>query len=270
MIRLLVTDLDGTLLEKGDQVSKANVEAVQQAVAAGITVSIATGRMYRAALPVARTLNINVPIVTYNGALIKRVSGEVIYESTIAPDIVRDVVDFAREKGWYLQSYNDDALYFAEYTEESRGYEAAQLLAGQTVGWAGLKEHSDHVYKLLFITSGAEETEERIRFFRAAFGDRIAAVRSNPNYMEINRPDATKATGVKRLAEALGVSLSETLVIGDSYNDLPMMEVAGTAIAMGNAEDRVKELADAVTTACAEDGFAAAVKKYVLEANAKE
>ncbi len=269
MIKLLVTDLDGTLLPKGADVSAANIAAVQRAVAAGVTVSIATGRMYPAALPVAKSLGVDVPIVTYNGGLIRRVSGEVLFESTMEPELVAEVVDFCHSQGWYLQLYNDNQLYFAEYTEASRGYEAGQKVAGETVGWDGFKEHLNRVHKLVSITGSAEETAERVRIFTEHFGDRVAAVRSNPTYMEINRPGITKASGVRRLAEALGVSLDETIVLGDSYNDLPMMQVAGTSVAMGNAEPAVKDAATFVTGTCAEDGFAAAVEKYVLDANAK-
>ena len=77
-IKLFVTDLDGTLLPTQATVSEGNIRAVQEAVAAGVTVTIATGRMYRAALPVAQALGVNVPIITYNGALIKTVDGKVI------------------------------------------------------------------------------------------------------------------------------------------------------------------------------------------------
>lgn len=270
MIKLLVTDLDGTLLEKGTDVSAANIEAVQQAVAAGVTVSIATGRMYPAALPVAKSLGVDVPIVTYNGGLIRRVTGDVLFESTMEPALVAEVVDFCHSQGWHLQLYNDNRLYFAEYTEASRGYEAAQKMAGETVGWDGLKQRTDRVHKLVSITGSAEETAERVKTFTEHFCDRVAAVRSNPTYMEINSPGITKASGVRRLTEALGVPLDETIVLGDSFNDLPMMQVAGTSVAMGNAEPAVKDAATFVTGTCAEDGFAAAVKKYVLDANAKE
>ena len=93
-IKLFVTDLDGTLLLKGQQVSQENIDAVQAAVKAGVTVTIATGRMYQAALPVAQALGVDVPIITYNGALIKSTSGEVFYENFLPEQVVADVVSF--------------------------------------------------------------------------------------------------------------------------------------------------------------------------------
>ena len=118
-VKLFVTDLDGTLLPGGQQVSAANIEAAQAAVKAGVTVTIATGRMYKAALPVAKALGVDVPIITYNGALIKTVGGEVLYSSFLDPELVCRVVDFCRDRGWYLQTYSKDELYYAEYDENA-------------------------------------------------------------------------------------------------------------------------------------------------------
>lgn len=109
-VKLFVTDLDGTLLPNGRTVSPENIRAVQAAVKAGITVTIATGRMYRAALPVAEALGVNVPIITYNGALIKDTAGTVLYSQFLPARCVGEIADFCQKQGWYVQSYNHDAL----------------------------------------------------------------------------------------------------------------------------------------------------------------
>ena len=119
-IKLFVTDLDGTLLRSGSPVSHGNVAAVQRAVRAGVTVTIATGRMFRAAMPVAQQLGVDVPIITYNGALIKRVSGEVLYQSCLPQETVREVARFCRAQGWYVQLYSNDELYYVEECPQSR------------------------------------------------------------------------------------------------------------------------------------------------------
>ena len=102
-IKLFVTDLDGTLLPSGAEVPRRNIEAAQRAVRAGVTVTIATGRMYRAALPVARALGVDVPIITYNGAVIKSVSGKVYDENFLPPDVVGEVLSFCRARAWHVQ-----------------------------------------------------------------------------------------------------------------------------------------------------------------------
>ena len=263
-IKLFVTDLDGTLLQSGYPPSEANVRAVQEAVRAGVTVTIATGRMFRAALPVADALGVDEPIITYNGALIKRVSGEVLYSSFIPPELVREGIAYCREKGWYLQVYSNDELYYPEHCDESRGYEAEQQIAGHAVGWDGLLEHTDHVCKMLSITSGSEETDARAAAFRAHFGGKLEAMRSNAAYAEIIQPGVTKASALQQLANVLGIDISETMAIGDAENDLPMLRAAGHSVAMANAVPAVKSVCEYETDTVENDGVAQAIDKWVL------
>ena len=266
MTKLFVTDLDGTLLPTATQVSAANIAAVKKMVAAGITVTLATGRMYKAALPVAEQMGVNVPIITYNGALIKSTDGEIIHADYIEPSLAREVLDFFRERGWYIQIYSDDNLYFVEHTAEAKGYENAQQILGHAVG-EKITDYTKHVAKLLSITSGGAETNERVKICNERFAGRIKAVRSNENYAEIVNPNVSKAVAIKILADKLNVAMADVAVIGDSDNDLPMLKAAGKSIAMGNAVPKVKDACDFVTTACEEDGFAAAVNKFILSEN---
>lgn len=263
-IKLFVTDLDGTLLPTGNIVSPKNIKAVQDMVKAGITVTIATGRMYRSALPIAESLGVDVPIITYNGSLIKSVSGEIFYTAYLVPEIVKELINFCKDRGWYLQNYCDDKLYYTEYNDYAKGYEEAVKVSGTAVGWEGLIKITENVPKLLTITSGADESLERIKMFKEKFGDKVDAFQSNANYVEITSHNVSKASAIKILAEKLNIDISETMSIGDSYNDLPMLKAAGKSIAMGNAVDEVKNSCDFVTGNCIDDGFAEAVYKYVL------
>ena len=217
--------------------------AAAQAVRAGVTVTIATGRMFRAALPVAQQLGVDVPIITYNGALIQRVSGEVLYKSCLPPETVREVVRFCRAKGWYVQLYSNDELYYVEECPQSRGYEAEQQIKGHAVGWGGLLAHTEGVCKMLSITSGSEETDARTAILREHFGGTLALV---------------------KLAEVLGVDISEVMAIGDAENDLPMLQAAGHAVAMGNAVPAVKAACEYETSMCEADGVAQAIDKWVI------
>ena len=263
MTKLFVTDLDGTLLPSGIDVSTVNINAAKKMAAAGITVTVATGRMYKAALPVAKKLGVNVPIITYNGALIKTVGGELIHAEYIAPELALEALDFCREKGWYVQIYSDDELYYAERTAEAIGYETAQKIEGHAVG-EEIRHHVTNVTKLLSITSGREETDERVKIFNAHFDGRLKATRSNANYAEIVNPTVSKAAAIGILAAKMNIAIADVTAIGDSDNDLPMLKAAGTSIAMGNAARNVKDACDFVTTNCEEDGFAAAAEKFVL------
>ena len=263
-IKLFVTDLDGTLLPSGAEVPRRNIEAAQRAVRAGVTVTIATGRMYRAALPVARALGVDVPIITYNGAVIKSVSGKVYDENFLPPDVVGEVLSFCRARAWHVQLYADDVLYFAEHDAYAEAYEENQALRGETVGWDGLAAHAEHVAKLLVISDGAEQTAERVVALNEAFGGRVQAMRSNPAYTEVVVPGVTKASALKKLASMLSVPLDAVMAIGDSNNDLPMLQAAGHSVAMGNALPEVKAVCEFSVGTCEEGGFAEAIERYVL------
>ena len=263
-IKLFVTDLDGTLLPSGAEVPRRNIEAAQRAVRAGVTVTIATGRMYRAALPVARALGVDVPIITYNGAVIKSVSGKVYDENFLPPDVVGEVLSFCRARAWHVQLYADDVLYFAEHDAYAEAYEENQALRGETVGWDGLAAHAEHVAKLLVISDGAEQTAERVAALNEAFGGRMQAMRSNPAYTEVVVPGVTKASALKKLASMLSVPLDAVMAIGDSNNDLPMLQAAGHSVAMGNALPEVKAVCEFSVGTCEEGGFAEAIERYVL------
>ena len=265
MIKLIATDLDGTLLPTGTEISPENIEAAKKAAAAGVTVTIATGRMYRAALPVAKNLGVDVPIITYNGALIRTVSGKTLFSSFLAPELIREVLDFVEEQGWYMQTYSKDCLYYPEHCRQSDRYEAAQMVKGEAVGWQGLKEHTEEVTKLLCVTDSSEETEQRIAALKERFGDRIAIVRSSAYYAEIVNRGVSKGEGLKKLAELLGVTIPETMALGDAENDLSILKEAGLSVAMGNAVPEVKAVCDVVTGSCEENGWAEAIYEYALK-----
>ena len=136
-VKLFVSDLDGTMLPSGDIVSSEKIAAVQCAVREGVTVTIATGRMFEAALPVAEALGVDVPIIAYNGALIKSPSGRIYEEHAIDPMLARDIITFAQARGWYIQSYSGGVLRYAVACEESRFYEDSQKITGKAVGRDG-------------------------------------------------------------------------------------------------------------------------------------
>ena len=264
-IKLFVTDLDGTLLLAGQKVPKANIEAVHDMLNNGVIFTIATGRMYSASVEIANSLGVDVPIITYNGALIKTIGGEVFHSAYLDPALIIEIVNFCQARQWHLQSYSNDKLYYPEYNDFAKGYEKTlNISEGKAIGWEGMRQFSENVPKLLSISSSAEETTERIEALKAAFGDRINAIRSNAEYTEITRPEVSKAAAIKILADKWNIDNSEVMVIGDSYNDLPMLKSAGHSVAMGNAPDDVKAVCEFVTDSCDDDGFAKAVYKYVL------
>lgn len=263
-VRLFVSDLDGTMLPDGNVVSAENIAAVRRAVEAGVTVTIATGRMFEAALPVAKALGVDVPIISYNGALIKSPSGHIYEEHLIDPLLAHDILTFCKERGWYIQSYSGGVLRYVEICNESRFYENSQKLTGMAVGWDGLYAHVAGNCKLLLVTEGREVTIKRAETLLSAFGTQVDVTRSADCLIEIVPKGISKASALQSLAAKLGIPIEETMAIGDAYNDLPMLKAAGKSVAMGNAFPEIKEVTDYETLTCEENGLAAAIYHYVL------
>ena len=265
-IKMFVTDMDGTLLNSAKEVTSENKAAIKEIAAKGIVVTIATGRMYPSALPYAKQLDLNVPIITYNGALIRSADGEDLYTGYIPTEDVKDILAFCFEHKWHTHLYSHDELYFCEHTERAKAYEDLSGIKGKIVGQDGLYQHCEAVPKMLVITSGAEESEQVAGILNQKFGEKIFAVRSNPEYVEIVKRGVNKAEAVARLAEKYDIKPEEVMVIGDSDNDLPMMRIAGLSVAMGNANDNVLAYCSKITTDCEHSGVAEAIKKYILQA----
>ena len=266
--KLVAIDLDDTLLDHSRVISPRARAAIRAAVASGVTVTLATGRMYRSALPYARQLELDVPLVTYNGALI-RCSGsdETLLHRPLAADTAAELLALFRERGWYVQVYLDDTLYVRERDANARYYEEIAGVEAVVVGdllWSlpGVPT------KLLAMAEPGRIGEINAAVV-AAFGDRVYTAASKANYLEITDPGVNKGAALDFLAKRMGITRDAVMAIGDSINDLDMIEYAGLGVAMGNASPRVKAAARAVTAANDADGVAEAIEKYVLQASGR-
>lgn len=263
-IKLVAIDLDDTLLDNSRAISPRARAAIAAAVAQGVTVTVATGRMFPSALPYAQQLALDVPLITYNGALVRcGLSGETILHTPVDPATAAAVLALFRERGWYVQVYLDDVLYVRERDENARKYEEIAGITAVPVG--------DRLWSLegaptkLLAMADPERIPEIDAAVRAACGDRVYTAASKPYYLEITNPAATKGAALAFLAGRLGIGRDQVMAIGDSVNDLDMIEYAGLGVAMGNASRQVQEAADFVTAANDADGVAAAIEEFVLE-----
>jgi hypothetical protein len=263
-IKLVALDLDDTLLDKSLTVSPRTREVIAQAIAQGVTVTVATGRMYSSALIYAKQLELDVPLITYNGGLIRRVqSGETLYHKPVDEQVAREVLALFGEKGWYIQSYVDDILYVAEHNETSRYYERMTGIKAVALGDA-FYTMAGAPTKMLALT-GEDKMGEIEQTIRSVFGDRLYIARSKPTYLEMTNPQVNKGHALAFLADKLHITRDQVMAVGDGPNDLDMIEYAGWGVAMGNAAANVKAAAKAVTGHHDADGVAEAIEKYVLQ-----
>ncbi len=270
-IKLIVSDIDGTLIDSVNlkfDPSPENAAAVRAAAERGITVALATGRMYKSAARYAVDLGLDesTPVISYNGALIKSIKGGVVYSSCLPGELAVEILEYAFARGLYIQLYYNDEFHYETEEEKARIYQRATRLPGVASGKEGLKKlaATGTIPKLLIIAEEAEMARGIINDLNRDFAGRIIAVQSAERYIDIMLPEVSKGNAVKQLAKLYGCDLSEVMCLGDSENDISMLEVAGLAVAMGDAAEPVKVVADFVTGPVGEHGFAQAIEKFIL------
>lgn len=264
-IKLAALDLDDTLLDGALKISDECVETIRQVRAKGIIVTLATGRMFKSALPYARQLNIDVPLITYQGAWVKNsISGEEIYYQPVPCDLARDVMQFLRDRGVHFHTYFNDNLCMEALTEEGRYYSG---IAGiEPVLLPNLIEslETEKPIKILAVSFDEQKILDMEAELKKRFGTRLYITRSKPYFLEVMDARATKADALQVIARHYNIKQNEVMAVGDSYNDLAMIKWAGTGVAMGNACDAIKESADFITASNEEDGVAEALRSFIL------
>ncbi|MDF2571562.1 MAG: yidA 2 [Sporomusa sp.] len=263
-IKLVALDLDDTLLDSKLAVSPRACEAIRLAKAQGVIVTIATGRMYCSALPYARQLGLDVPLITYNGALIKTsMSGEILLHQPVEKEPAKQALELCRERDWYIQTYVNDQLYVKEFDQYAEFY--SRLSGAPAIALGDAFFTSDEQPTKMLTMSTPEGISEMYNTFKAVFGNKLNIAISKPTFMEITDPSANKGRALAFLADKLRISQEEIMAVGDGGNDLDMVKYAGWGVAMGNASAAVKAAARLQTQSNDADGVAEAIERYVLK-----
>ncbi len=263
-VRLVAFDLDGTLVGR-DLVVRPRVEAaIARMRETGVRGCIVTGRMYRAAIPFARRLGLDAPLVCYQGAaIVDPRTDAILRDVPLDAETVRTIVDVVERDRRHLQLYRNDEYYCEARNRFSELY--ARLSDVQPVIVPSLRESFafSPATKAVVIDDpdAAADYAERLR---AALGERAYVTRSYPEFVEMLNPAVDKGDALRFVAAHLGIETSEIVAIGDSWNDTPLLEAAGCGIAMGSAPPELRAVARAVVSGVEEDGVAEALERYVL------
>ena len=285
MIKLLALDLDGTLLNSRGEISEKNIEAIQKAEATGVLVTIATGRRFRDALPVAFQLNLNAPVICHNGALLKYAESlETVHVSILSHDTVFEILRVGKAfggnalvsadpvgKGVLLyDTISEENIPLQKYIQWSKRLHGAE--AEEAVHHVEKLETVIKDYETVHISfSGAclpmAELEMILRDELHTTATVLTTVYPSMNFtlIDILPPDASKGIGVEKLALINDISAENVMTMGDNFNDLEMLEYAGTAVVMGNASPELLEREEFHTTLSNdENGVALAIEKFIL------
>jgi Cof subfamily protein (haloacid dehalogenase superfamily) len=265
-IKMVALDLDDTLLDSDLKISSACVDAIQRARQKGVIITLSTGRMFKSALPYARQLGIDVPIITYQGAWVKNsLSGEVLYYKPVPALLAQQVMTYFKEQGVHYHTYFNDELCIETTSAEADDY--ARL--------AGVKAHlhpdliaalDDYdAMKIMAISPHEPQLLAMEKNLKERFAGQLYITRSKPFYLEVMNRLAGKAMALELIARHYGFERTEVMAIGDSFNDLDMIKWAGLGVAMDNAMEAVKEAADFVTFSNDEEGVTEALQRFVLQ-----
>ena len=259
---LIASDVDGTLVDHSLEILPEVRTAIATAQAKGHIVTLATGRMYRATLPFAETLQIDQPLICYQGALVQH-HDHVILHRTVPLEIAQDAIQVAHQKELHLNAYLNDTLFIEKHSPESAFYkQLAPMAEAQVVGDMSLFLKEEPT-KILFVCEEAEALQF-LEWAKARWGDVAQVVQSHPRYVEITHPAASKGAAVMALAQELNIPRERVLAVGDNHNDISMIGAAGVGVAMGSALPVIQAMADWVAPGVKEGGLAAAIQKFVL------
>jgi len=265
-VRLLLADVDGTLVTNDKALTERSIQAVQQLHDAGVLFALTSGRPPRGMQMLIEPLSISTPISAFNGGLVTEPDMSVLEQKVLPEDLVPAIIAMLEAAGldvwiyrgaeWLVRDAKAPHIARESFTVQFDPT-VVKSLAGITEGIAKLVGVSDD-YELVASTASAAHDE---------FGDHVSATRSQPYYLDVTHPDANKGEVVKFLSARYGIPEEEIATIGDMPNDVLMFARSGLSIAMGQSGREVQRAGRRVTSSNDEDGFANAVERFILRAN---
>lgn len=263
-VKLLLADVDGTLVTQDKLLTDRAVAAVHRLKDAGVIFAITSGRPPRGMAMLVDPLDIETPIAAFNGGLLVDRHMAVIEERVLPPELVapaRRVMDAASLDVWL---YRGADWYVPKADGPHVARESWTVKFAPTVMTGGIGGLTEGVAKLVGVSDDTDAVQRATAAVHDEFGDHVTAATSQPYYLDITHPDANKGAVARYLAERYQLRREDIATIGDMPNDVLMFAHSGLSIAMGNASSEVKRAARRVTTSNQDEGFATAVERFIL------
>ena len=260
----VLLDLDGTCLDSEDQFLHPRVREAVREAAERVPVIVATGRMYRSALPWCRELGIRTPVVCYQGALVRELpppdgTGAVLLDEGVPSAVALRALHVARAHDWHFQAYQDDELYCEQDRPEAHLY---ARIAGVPINFvddlAPLLQRATST-KAICVIEDPVEVDRCIEVMTHELKPDARVTRSLPQFVEIVSPRVSKAAACALVCDRLGVTITDAVAIGDAPNDIEMLDAAGFAIVVSSAPASVLAHADATCAPPRDAGVADAL-----------
>jgi Cof subfamily protein (haloacid dehalogenase superfamily) len=262
-IRLLLADVDGTLVTQDKVLTDRAIAAVAKLHQAGILFAITSGRPPRGMSMLIEPLQISTPIAAFNGGVFVRPDMTVIEEQVLPDDVTPTVIELLDTHGVDVWVYRGADWFIRDPHAPHVARETWTVKFDPTVV-ANFAAVSDRVAKIVGVSDDYDAVQRAVDVVRERFGDHVSAARSQPYYGDVTHPDANKGCVARYLSKTFQIPPEEIATIGDQPNDVLMFAHSGLSIAMGNASREVQEAARRVTTSNEDEGFANAVERFIL------
>ena len=267
--KLLMVDVDGTLFGKDGTILAEDREALARVSGSGIKVSLSTGRAVQSCARVLDELALDGYHIFCDGALVYSPDSQrEVYAQPLDKDVLKRVVDFTRRQGMHIDIYSATRYFVERETWSAAAHRNFFGIPPTITNFDEICEREVIIKAGLAATSPEEVA--RAQRFNLEFGDCLYfSWVTSPSYPDVDfinivAPGVSKGKGLAALSAHLGITLAETIAIGDGDNDISLLSSAGLAVAMGNATYGAKEVADYVTLDVEHGGVAAALKELVL------
>jgi Cof subfamily protein (haloacid dehalogenase superfamily) len=237
------------------------IEVLRRVRAAGIDVIVVTGRMARSVQLALEPAGLDDPYICYQGAVVADADGTWLRHEPLPLELARETIAAVNEEGYDPNVYVDDELYVSNVNEGSRQYAEFQHIeiheVGDTLRWL---ERPPTKLVCVGDPDALDGTERRMK---ERFGDRMYISKSLPYFLEFAQAGVTKAAGLDFLAQHMGFTAADTVAFGDGENDVELVDWAGFGVAVENAHDRVKAVADWVCPSAEREGVAEVLETYL-------
>lgn len=267
-IKLVAIDIDGTLITDDRQITPDVFEAIQEAKAQGVKVVITTGRPIAGVKQLLKDLKLDEPnnyVITFNGGLVQETaSGQALVSETMSYEDYIDMEVLSRKLGVHMHAITQEGIYTANRNIGKYTVHEANLV-NMPIYYRTPEEMANKaIVKMMFIDE-PEILEAAIAKLPSELYERFNLVKSAPFYLEILKKTVSKGQAIKHLAQELGLTMDQTMAIGDEENDRAMLEVVGTPVVMENGNPEIKKLAKHITKSNNESGVAYALREWVLD-----
>jgi Cof subfamily protein (haloacid dehalogenase superfamily) len=262
--RVLLADVDGTLVTQEKVLTQEALAAARELRAAGITLALTSGRPPRGMAMLIEPLALTGPIAGFNGGVFVNPDLSVIESHPLDLEVTREALALILKSGLDAWVYTEDEWLIRNKDAPHVTREAWTVKFEARVVPEFTHEDLSHAVKIVGVSDDHDLVAKTETATQKALGDRASAARSQPYYLDVTNPQANKGEVVRWLARTMGIDPKEIATIGDMPNDVLMFKAGGLSIAMGNASKEVQAQADAVTDTNETEGFAKAVRRFIL------